>query len=435
MIRRTSPLVLAVLLALSSFVPAAADTRTELQESRSELREAQRELDRVEASVGDGKRRVAVLDARLTDATERLLALEGELERKRGRLAEAEAALAEAERQLDHAEAATAAAVAEAEGATRRLEATEDELTSERATLGGQAANVYKHGGPAGYGDLLTAVLRFESPSDAALGVHLVESAISQQKATIERIDVLRVEADVHRRAMEEARQRRMVEEAAARTARSDVADLTDRRRAAADEVATVVREQRGLVRSIRVDQEEQRRLLVRLERRRQGTAQLIDLLEAESVQLEAELRAQAARERASGRSAGAQGTGTFVWPTSGPVTSGYGYRTHPVTGSRRLHAGIDIGAPTGQTIVAADRGTVIHAGWRGGYGNTVIVSHGGGLTTLYAHQSGFAVRDGESVARGEAVGYVGSTGMSTGPHLHFEVRVNGSPRDPLDYY
>jgi murein DD-endopeptidase MepM/ murein hydrolase activator NlpD len=98
------------------------------------------------------------------------------------------------------------------------------------------------------------------------------------------------------------------------------------------------------------------------------------------------------------------------------------------------MHEGIDIGAPYGAPIGAADGGTVIYAGWLGGYGNLVVLDHGNGLSTAYGHQSDIVVGVGQSVAQGQLIGYVGSTGHSTGPHLHFEVRVNGSPVDPLGY-
>lgn len=116
-----------------------------------------------------------------------------------------------------------------------------------------------------------------------------------------------------------------------------------------------------------------------------------------------------------------------LVWPVGGSITSGYGMRWG------RLHAGIDIGAGYGAPIVAAASGTVISAGWMGGYGNLVIIDHGGGMATAYAHQSSIAVGGG-SVSQGQVIGYVGSTGNSTGAHLHFEVRINGSPVDPLGY-
>lgn len=123
-----------------------------------------------------------------------------------------------------------------------------------------------------------------------------------------------------------------------------------------------------------------------------------------------------------------------YVWPTGGGVASGYGMRLHPVLGYYRLHAGLDIGGAMGQPIFAAKEGTVILAGWNGGYGNTVVIDHGDGITTLYGHQSQLNVSTGMNVSRGDIIGQVGSTGLSTGPHLHFEVRLNGAAIDPLPF-
>jgi murein DD-endopeptidase MepM/ murein hydrolase activator NlpD len=136
------------------------------------------------------------------------------------------------------------------------------------------------------------------------------------------------------------------------------------------------------------------------------------------------------------GQLAAAQGGATdtvpsaqgLIWPVNGPVTSPFGYRWG------RLHAGIDIGVPYGTPIHAAASGTVVLAGWTGGYGNYTCIDHGGGLATCYAHQSSFAVSSGAQVAQGQVIGYVGNTGHSFGSHLHFEVRINGTPVDPLGY-
>jgi murein DD-endopeptidase MepM/ murein hydrolase activator NlpD len=127
-------------------------------------------------------------------------------------------------------------------------------------------------------------------------------------------------------------------------------------------------------------------------------------------------------------------GNGPLSFPVRAPITSHFGWRTHPILGTSRLHAGTDFGADTGTPIRAAGAGTVIFAGWQGGYGNTVIIDHGQGMTTLYGHCNELYVRDGQSVQRGEAIAAVGSTGMSTGPHLHFEVRIGGEPQNPLAY-
>jgi murein DD-endopeptidase MepM/ murein hydrolase activator NlpD len=151
----------------------------------------------------------------------------------------------------------------------------------------------------------------------------------------------------------------------------------------------------------------------------------------AESYSIERQLRSLQVQKVA-------RSTGALMWPVSGPVTSGFGYRRHPIFGGGRMHTGIDVSRPTGTPIVAADGGTVFFAGWRGGYGKAIIINHGsrggGNLATLYGHLSSIAVGSGQTVSKGQIIGYVGSTGHSTGPHLHFEVRSNGRPVNPLGY-
>ncbi|MCX7781198.1 MAG: peptidoglycan DD-metalloendopeptidase family protein [Negativicutes bacterium] len=130
----------------------------------------------------------------------------------------------------------------------------------------------------------------------------------------------------------------------------------------------------------------------------------------------------------------GTLGTGIMIWPASGPITSPFGWRTHPIFGTQRFHSGIDIGADYGDTVVAADGGVVIYADWMGGYGKAVIIDHGGGISTLYAHNSELLAGEGQKVYKGQPIARVGSTGYSTGPHLHFEVRQGGSPVSPMNY-
>ena len=127
-------------------------------------------------------------------------------------------------------------------------------------------------------------------------------------------------------------------------------------------------------------------------------------------------------------------GPGTVSWPVSGTITSPFGMRFDPVQHRYQLHAGIDIAAPQGTTISAAADGRVIFAGWYGGYGNAIVIDHGGGTSTLYGHCSQIFVSVGQDVQRGQAIGAVGMTGDATGPHVHFEVRRDGKPVDPLGY-
>ncbi len=127
---------------------------------------------------------------------------------------------------------------------------------------------------------------------------------------------------------------------------------------------------------------------------------------------------------------------GDFTWPSASStrVTSDFGMRYHPILKVNKMHTGIDIGAKSGTNVLAANKGTVIKAGWNNSYGNVVMVDHGGGIVTLYAHNSKLLVSTGDVVSKGQTIALVGSTGNSTGPHIHFEVRVNGEYKNPRNY-
>lgn len=154
----------------------------------------------------------------------------------------------------------------------------------------------------------------------------------------------------------------------------------------------------------------------------------------AESAQIEAQLRQLASSS--SGPVTGS--TGAFMWPVVGTITSGYGYRFHPIHRTRLMHTGLDIAKPSGTPVKAADGGKVIYAGWRGGYGKVVMIDHGHqrgkSIVSLYGHLSSILVGNGQTVSKGQVVARVGSTGFSTGPHLHFEIRENGATVDPRRY-
>lgn len=160
-----------------------------------------------------------------------------------------------------------------------------------------------------------------------------------------------------------------------------------------------------------------------------------LDRLEAESKALAEKIRKLQAAQ--SGKGSGSLNGTISVWPLPGhyEISSPFGWRTHPITGKRSLHTGTDIVASTGTTIYAAGAGVVIVAGWNTAYGNMTIIDHGSGISTLYGHQSRLDVSEGQTVEANQAIGAVGSTGWSTGAHLHFEVRVGGNPTDPLQYF
>lgn len=190
--------------------------------------------------------------------------------------------------------------------------------------------------------------------------------------------------------------------------------------------------EQESRAHKARLDMEEkvgrQQALIERLKTDKALIDQQYEELMAASRQVGAMIR-----ERGDG-GVQASGSGAMIWPISGPVTSEFGWRVHPITGSQRFHSGVDIGGDYGQSVHAAQSGTVEYAGWISGYGNAVIINHGGGITTLYGHNQSLAVSEGQSVSQGQTIAYCGSTGNSTGPHCHFEVRRNGEPVSPYSY-
>ena len=163
-----------------------------------------------------------------------------------------------------------------------------------------------------------------------------------------------------------------------------------------------------------------------------------LDDLKVQKDQLAADFKAESdkiAAILAQSRATAPLGNGTFIRPIPGaPINSPFGYRTDPFTGQVSFHSGVDFGASCGTRIEAAGTGLVVLAGEDGGYGFAIVIDHGGGLGTLYGHQQAFAVTQGQFVTQGQVIGYVGSTGESTGCHLHFEVRVNGTPVDPMPY-
>ncbi len=200
------------------------------------------------------------------------------------------------------------------------------------------------------------------------------------------------------------------------------------RQRAEVERLRVVVADRRQAA----VEEEERKRaLLAQVQRERQAYERLVEELEEDSRRLEALLRELAPAGPGGPVPRWRLGFG-LTWPARGPLTSGFGLRRHPLFGIVRAHHGVDIAAPWGAPVQAAAPGTVVYAGWFGGYGKLVVVDHGGGLATLYGHLSSIAVSAGQRVRRGDVVGRVGSTGYSTGPHLHFEIRVNGRPVDPL---
>ena len=213
-----------------------------------------------------------------------------------------------------------------------------------------------------------------------------------------------------------------------------------------AEELKSSEEQQKALQKSLQAYQKEQKAEYERITSEMDTVSDQI----AEQSRKEAEAAAKAAaaakakknsssssQVTTTGSGSATRYSGTFTWPLPGHTnnSSAYGWRTHPIFGTRKFHKGEDIPAPTGTAIVAAASGTVTTAGWVSGYGNYTVINHGGGVMTAYGHQSAMYVSGGQTVSAGQTIGAVGSTGNSTGPHLHFEVYVNGATQNPMSYF
>ncbi|MEX0875403.1 MAG: peptidoglycan DD-metalloendopeptidase family protein [Actinomycetota bacterium] len=375
-------------------LPAVGQPQTpdDIDRRLEEIQRLQAELERREGSV---RRQISVSGARRDALTKELSELQAIVDQVQARVNAAEGELNEIQRSLDRN--------------TEALNRAKADLDARVGALRARAAHIYKHGpssvfelvvGAAGFGDFLRRfayTLNVTNADNERVAQIRVEKArISKERAVIEE---LREKA---------ARQLAVVEKERNRAA--SVAG-----RVAANRQAAVGDLQGSFQQLGNIQQQKER-------------------YERETAELQAESAAIAAFLRGRGSGPATVSPRGMVWPTSGKVTSGFGWRTHPIFGTRRFHAGIDIGAPSGQAVVAAGSGKVVFAGPKSGYGNTVIVDHGGGIATLYGHLSSIAAGQGATVVRGGRVAAVGCTGYCTGPHLHFEVRVNGDPVNPAGW-
>ena len=367
----------------------------QLDSTRSRLAETRREQEHTRATLRE-------IDAEQTALAAELAELEADLKVAEGRLAEAETALRRTQAEIDvHRD---------------ELAATERDLQEREDLLRARARASYMHGGIS-YAE---AVLDIDTANELGTSLQYMRTMIAEDKDKIEEISTLEREYEGMIARLDELQR---LQDAAR-------ADRSERR----DEVAGLVASRREVEQQLAARAQEHRALFAELDSDADRYRAAIDDLEAEGQAIERRLAGIAAKQRSGGTASTRRAASGFQWPVNGPITSGYGYRTHPVLGYRRLHSGTDFGAASGTPIVAASGGVVVTAGWLGGYGNVVVISHGGGLATLYGHQSRLAVGPGARVRRGQVVGYVGSTGISTGPHLHFEVRVDGVTTDPARY-
>ena len=360
-----------VLVGIAAPADAATASRQRQEQIRAEKAKKARELNALKSSDAQLERAVSALAAQVQTETAKLAS----------------------------ARQAVAAAEAAVKATENKIASTEAEMNALQSAVVNRAVNAYINPQAQGIAELTDAKDLGEASRRAAMLRQVANNdrdVIDQLRATREDLDIEKAKADQQREVASKRRD-----------------DVKQRVTSLSSNLAEKARLEKALDARIQSIQAEAAALAAE-------EGKIAEILAA---------RARAARASRSVDSAPTAVSGAgLVWPVRGTVTSEYGQRWG------RMHTGIDIGAPNGTPIRAAKGGEVISAGYMGGYGNSVIIDHGGGFTTLYAHMSRIGISDGASVSQGQVIGYVGSTGHSTGNHLHFETRVNGSPQNPRRY-
>jgi murein DD-endopeptidase MepM/ murein hydrolase activator NlpD len=406
--------------------PGVAHARTrsqlqrELEDKRSSLQKAREGIKQAEAT-----KKAALGD--IADLDKKIDALEQELERVERERDRAAAELAETRKELERLKAAI-------EQKRAQLAKAEEDLAAQQVRLNARAASIYK-GGEIGY---IEAILSTERLVDLVNRLDLLTMLMKQDEEVLSQIKRLKQKVTADKAALHEEENR--------------LSEVETKQVTQTKALNALVAERAGKLDSLADARGAKQAVVKKAEQDKTSWEQQEDQLLNESNSIEAELRRLATAKPKTGSSSGSssggsgsgsgggdagtvtKGSGQMAWPLNARLSSPFGYRIHPIFKTRKMHTGIDLAAPSGTPIRAADGGTIVFAGWRGGYGKTVIVQHGNGLATLYAHLSSIKVGSGQSVGKGDVVGLVGSTGYSTGPHLHFEVRKNGSPVNPLSY-
>jgi murein DD-endopeptidase MepM/ murein hydrolase activator NlpD len=380
MARRLAVVLVAV---LAFAAPAAGDNHNELSALQARIAAAQAKETRLTAQISDVTREIRALESRVGDVSQRLSILEHDLELH--------------QRRLDHLNALFALE-------TERLNFLREQYVRAVRELSLRMIELYETRDPT----LVEVVLQSSSLQDAIERIHYLEAIALQDTRITADVSFARDKVRIAREKTKKVRARVRAETRVVAVRTQQQRDVRNQLLASQGRLSDTRRQKRGALISTR----EQKAVLIAE----------ANALAAEDAGIRGQLTA------AQGSIDTVPSSQGLIWPVSGPVTSPFGYRWG------RLHAGIDIAAPSGTPIYAAASGTVVLAGWTGGYGNFTCIDHGGALATCYAHQSSYAVGSGAQVSQGQVIGYVGNTGHSFGSHLHFEVRVNGGPVDPLGY-
>jgi murein DD-endopeptidase MepM/ murein hydrolase activator NlpD len=372
--------LLVILLVIGSFAGVGAQTKKKVSNLKGKLNTVEKKKDVLESKLKVTKREAAAVMADI-----------GWVDDELQKFAEI----------LDDTERTLRRTQADQKRIAKELQQATEDMEAQEALVQARLKNIYMQQSETMMGAMLTS----KSIGDLAM-----RKSVMERIAEVDRIAFEKFQATVKLVANKKVEQDKIVAEVAA-TAKKQ----RDYRR----ELANARQKKAGYMAELR-------------EQMADLNAQY-DELEKESNAIEAQILAFQARSTGGVPTMGSgKIIGGLIRPVNARVTSGFGYRNHPILKRRRLHAGIDYGAPTGTPIRAAGSGVVIYAGYRGGYGNTLIIDHGNGVSTLYGHCSKLYVSEGASVRQGQTVAAVGSTGLSTGPHLHFEVRINGKPVNPL---
>jgi murein DD-endopeptidase MepM/ murein hydrolase activator NlpD len=365
--------------------------------------ELQQKIERERGRIAQTKGRERVLASDIAGYTKRISALQGDITTLQARRVRLQADLDAKRAQLERIQA-------DLRRERLRLARLRARLVEARVALAGRLVALYKADKP----DIVTVALNANGFEDLLERSEFMERVSEQDARIIARVTEARTEAIATARRLDalEAKSRRIAE--AIESRRDEVVHVE----------ARLVDRQRGWQSA----RSERQTVLAATREDRHELEGKVAGLEKEQARVTATL-AQAARESASPLAGPVRhGSGALIWPANGPVSSGFGPRWG------RLHAGIDLPLAVGTPLRAAQSGRVVLAGWTGGYGNYTCIQHSGGLSTCYAHQSRLGTSVGASVGQGQVIGYSGNTGNSTGPHLHFETRVNGQPVDPFNY-
>jgi murein DD-endopeptidase MepM/ murein hydrolase activator NlpD len=354
-------------------------------------------IDQKKQQIEEAEQKEGLLTTTIQRFSTRIDSLEGEIQATQSRLDRAQAS-------LDRQKAELLEVRDRLEASRDRLARLRDELETARRVLAARLVEIYKSDTP----DALTVVLEADGFGDLLERAEFLERISDQDREITNRVRGLRDQARDQAIQLAELEQREQLAAERILEERDQIASAQNQLVSSRDELAAVRADRRGALTEVRADKE----------------AAMEDLaaLEAEQARVAGALQGSLPPGPIK------QGSGQLIWPVNGTFTSPFGMRWG------RLHAGIDISVPEGTPIRAADSGTVVLMGWVGGYGNYTCVQHTGSMSTCYAHQSSFATQNGASVSQGQVIGYSGNTGNSTGPHLHFEVRINGSPVDPMGY-